>query len=590
LNTVRKAAASLRAKHPGDEITLKSLYRRWDRTARIDVIRVDSSIPALQGRIGDPLEILFMVQDSSAGSILLGVGADPSRGRQLFEDTLYGAGYVARPVADVLIIGLGGGPDVQTALYHGAQAIVGVDINASILDMVGSRFADFVGNPYARPQVRTHHMDGRTYLRSTDETFDLIQLSGVDTKALLPSGSLSVNENYIYTREAMTELLRRLKPEGILSIIRFGEDVHRVASIAIVGLRDRGTREPERHIVALAQGLWRCVLVKREPFTAAELDRIHGWVEGRAGTAPHIVIPAYDWIGVGLSHPLKMLYSPPPRAVTATDFFEALAADRYDAFVATADRDLSAPDDNRPYFFLSERPAEALRSPPWYLTTLYWNILQLGVVAAIFIFTPLIVMRRRGLGASGSSRALVHFLCLGAAFMFVEIGLIQRFVLLLGHQSYAVTVVLFGLLLGASLGSVVSGWMSLGSRRPLTLALSGLVLAVLFCALGLGPLLEAAAGLHFGPRLALALAILVILGVPMGMPFPLALAALRASNAPLVAWGIGVNGFASVIASTTAVPMALLAGLRALIVAGAILYALALLTSPVGRDGAPTSA
>jgi len=111
------------------------------------------------------------------------------------------------------------------------------------------------------------------------------------------------------------------------------------------------------------------------------------------------------------------------------------------------------------------------------------------------------------------------------------------------------------------------------------------VAGVLAYALVLGPLLDRIATASFGVRLALGLTLLVALGMPMGMPFPLALRALRASSDALVPWAIGVNGFASVVASAIAVPIALLGGLRVLIALGAVAYLGALVTRPVPRSG-----
>jgi len=211
----------------------------------------------------------------------------------------------------------------------------------------------------------------------------------------------------------------------------------------------------------------------------------------------------------------------------------------------------------------------------------------LAVVSAGITLVPLVVLRWRGLQAGGAGRSLVYFSCLGAGFMLAEIGLIQRFVLLLGHQTYAVTVVLFGLLAGAGLGSLASGRLPLSSPRPLRLALLGLILVIGGYAFGLSGVFEAAAPLSFALRLTIALLLLVVLGFLLGMPFPTALRALSARHAPLIAWGIGVNGFASVLAGTLAVPLAMVVGFRAVLMLGALAYGVAALSAPVGvRDAA----
>ena len=593
LRAVLRKVEELQAERGSERVRATQLFRRWDRTARIDVYRLETTIPELKGR---PVESYFLAQDSSAGSILLGVGEDLGAARPFLEHTIYGAGYArSKKPEQVLIIGLGGGPDVLTALYHGAKRIVGVEINETTIDVVRNEFAEFLGRPYEQPGVDIHRVDGRTFVRSSADLFDLIQMSGVDTKSVLAAGSLSVNENYLYTREAMVEILQRLRDDGVLVLNRFGDvDVHRLATVAVEGLRDLGAAEPERHLVAIKQGWWRGLLVRRTPFPARELEHLEDWVERAGRQPPDIVIPPYDWIGVTLRHPMTLMYSPPPQPVATTPYFEALLAGRVDAFVEGEPvLDLRAPVDDRPFFFFRTRPADALRASfsidearGWSryggesLAKLQAVIGQITVISALFILAPLAARRWRGLGAPGARGGLTYFACLGGGFMLIEIGLIQHFVLLLGHQSYAVTVVIFGLLLGASVGSLLSMRIDLTTRKPLRTLLTGVIALVVVYAVSLGPVFELVAPAGFGMRLALALVLLVLLGALLGVPFPSGMRALRSSSIPFVAWGIGVNGFASVVASVVAVEIAMLAGLRLLLLLAALLYGVALLVAP----------
>ncbi|MGH7893713.1 MAG: SAM-dependent methyltransferase, partial [Candidatus Binatia bacterium] len=88
----------------------------------------------------------------------------------------------------------------------------------------------------------------------------------------------------------------------------------------------------------------------------------------------------------------------------------------------------------------------------------------------------------------------------------------------------------------------------------------------------------------FASRLAFSLALLIALGFLLGLPFPTALASLGAGSQALVAWAIGVNGFASVIAGTLAVPAAMIGGFRALGFLAAFLYAVAAVVAPLESD------
>src|SRR5205807_234416 len=74
-----------------------------------------------------------------------------------------------------------------------------------------------------------------------------------------------------------------------------------------------------------------------------------------------------------------------------------------------------------------------------------------AALVALFVIGPLLLAR--GARARGWLAWLVYFGSLGAGFMLIEVSLLQRFVLLLGHPVYSLTVTLFSLLLGTGIGA-----------------------------------------------------------------------------------------------------------------------------------------
>ncbi len=601
LAVIQRRVEKLREENPGAEIEIHHDYGpKWDRTARVDVYRLETSIPELQSNVGGPVETRFFVQDSSAGSFLLGVGDDLARGREFYEGTVYGAGFQFGSREKVLVIGLGGAGDVLTALHFGATQVDGVDINGSTIDIIeGEPYRDFLGDPYGKPGVKVHQLDGRTFLRKSEEKYDLIQMSGVDTKSILASGSLSVNENYIYTREAMSEMLARIEDDGVICFLRFTDaDAHILSSLAIAGLKDNGIEDAARHLFVLRQGVMRSVMIKRTPFTDAEVERLHAWLDERGGTAPQVTIPTYDWIEFGFGFPLEVMYSPEPRLVADSPYFEALVAGRLDDYLELHERDLSAPTDDRPFFFFRDKLWQVIPEPhrAWIVLnrpSLIFKLLlkmvrNLALISAVLILVPLVILRGRGLRTQRAGRSIVYFTCLGMGFMLFEIGLMHRFVLLLGHQSYAITVVLLGLLVGASLGSAVSSRMPVDSPGPVKAALLVLAAVIVVAAFALGDVFAAAATTSFTARLGLALAILIGMGFLLGIPFPVALRSLERVSPRVVPWGIGINGFASVVGSTLAVPTAMVTGLSSLLFFAAGMYLLAMVTVPVGGGEPPS--
>jgi hypothetical protein len=172
--------------------------------------------------------------------------------------------------------------------------------------------------------------------------------------------------------------------------------------------------------------------------------------------------------------------------------------------------------------------------------------------------------------------------------MLVEISLMQRFILFLGHPTYSLSVVLAGMLAFSGLGALASARLGLPTRRQLyRLAAAAAALVLLDAAL-LPPLLDAAIGLGLGGRVVLALALLAPTAFVLGFPFPLGVRLLERDAPVLIPWGWAVNGMLSVAASLLAVALAMAAGFSAVLLAAAAVYALGLPLAPgAARAAAP---
>jgi hypothetical protein len=183
------------------------------------------------------------------------------------------------------------------------------------------------------------------------------------------------------------------------------------------------------------------------------------------------------------------------------------------------------------------------------------------VLSAAAFALPLALVRREGRPTSG---ALAYFAAIGLGFLVLEVVLIQRFVLFLGFPTYALSVVLFALLVFTGLGSLLSVRAAqAGPRRALVTALSAGAVMIALVAFGLQPLLRALIDLPFGVRIALTVAMLAPLGIVLGVAMPLGLRRLQALHPTGVAWAWGINGIASVLASVLAVTVAIMFGFTA---------------------------
>ena len=215
----------------------------------------------------------------------------------------------------------------------------------------------------------------------------------------------------------------------------------------------------------------------------------------------------------------------------------------------------------------------------------------LGISTALvvlFVVGPLALAGRGQARPRGWLAWLVYFGALGAGFMLIEVSLLQRFVLLLGHPVYSLTVTLFSLLLGTGLGAAWSRRppgvdastqrRDCGVRRRRRRACRARGVAA--------PLVDWAIPFARPARMAVAAAMLVPIGIALGIPMPTGHAAAEPRAPPqMIAWAWGMNGALSVLGATLAIFIAMNWGFRVTLLTASATYlfgalALVLATQP----------
>lgn len=207
------------------------------------------------------------------------------------------------------------------------------------------------------------------------------------------------------------------------------------------------------------------------------------------------------------------------------------------------------------------------------------------MLVVLFIIGPLVLVRGRALATGLRTKLsyLLYFACLGAGFIIVEVAMIQKFILFLGHPVYSLAVVLFSVLAFSALGSYLSG--RIGEER-LTAALMKLLMVVVALVfiyiVALPPIFYGLVHLAREFRIVIAVVLMAPLALVMGMPMPIGIRIL-ARNAPeIIPWAWGVNGATSVMGSVAALVIAILSGFNQALMIGAGLYLVAmfLITRP----------
>jgi spermidine synthase len=585
--------------YPGSRIA----HQKWNAFSRVDVIQSEGirSAPGLSMSYpGGPAPQVGLTVDGQNLSPITTVSPSEADFADYLPPALV---YQLRPEADVLVVEPGGGLAVLTALRSGARSVTAVHSNPAAAAAV----EDWGEELYNGPRVSVVLDDPRSYLRREDQArFDVIVSPLTDSFRPVTAGAYTLGEDYRNTVEAFVELYDHLAPDGLLVAERWLQlpptESLRLWGIAVEALRRSGVADPGAHLIALRSFQTSLVIASRGPFTAGELSQIRGLAAGRG----------YDLVWVpglreGLSQEdLEALgvnrYNVVSDAPYYRSFAGVLGATDPRAFYADYPYAVAPPTDNHPFFFHFFKWAQtpeiiAALGKTWqpfggsgYLVLLLLLILVLAL-SAILIIVPLAarqisntkyqipnqqISKSADLDARRSRdtiRYLLYFLLLGVGFLFVEIPLLQRFIVYLGQPAYAFATVVGALLVASGLGSRFLSdriWPPLG-----LLALAALALAY---PLLIPPLFGATFGLPLVGRIVVTALALAPLGALMGTPFPQGLAVAHRRAPGLLPWIWAVNGCASVVSAVLAPMVAISLGFQAVMLIGAGAYLGALLS------------
>jgi hypothetical protein len=579
------------AKHDQSEV----IWEKWNSLARVTVSPRGPGLRA--GETTRPVweagwgmsdafkgfvpESLWIELDSDAGTqIIHQGGAGPAERTEFLKWDVTASAYWLRAgrLGSVFVIGGGGGRDALTAVRFGAEHVDVVEINPAVIEASRDVFGDYSGGIYSLPQVNLAEGNARSLLSQRNARYDVIQMSMIDTWAATMAGQLVLTENTLYTEEAYGLFLAHLKDDGILSVSRwynhadYGE-VARILALMGATLERSGAADPGDHVALLyatgylGQAVASC-LMKRSPFSSEEIGALAD-VCRRMGFT--LLWPAVD-------------------GVTRREAIDVMRTLERDPFLMeNGPFDLVPPSDERPFFFNTKKSLHS-----WVMAIKKGDIREVsassGILAGALIVLLLFGFRlliRPLLGYRGLSlRQLVlstyraptaYFTGIGVGFMLIELALIQRYTVFLGHPTYGLSVVLFSLLLFSGIGSSLSGRMHGSLAKQVRWPLLGIVAGVLANAYLVPPLLLHLQGWSLQARWLLAGALIAPLATCMGMIFPTGVRILTAIELEeLVPWMWGANGLAAVVASVIGMMVAMAHGFTAVLLLAVLAYGLTL--------------
>ena len=527
-------------------------YTRWTPLTRLAVH---------EGERGP----IMLLDNSSASEIII------TKKRRDEKSKAAARAFVHRlhePGARIAILAASAGPEVAVAQFHGHHHIDAVDIAAEIGDVVLQRWPDSPVNPYVINDTNRIWSDGRAAILHAEQPYDIIQMVHANLHSAAGLLANAWSPNLLETTEAFHTYFDNLDDEGTLSFAAHTSTRY-FARSAWVALQERGVERPGDHFVYVG-GNQIFMLVKKRPWTVEERDNIRRMLKD------------YN------------------NAYIESDPIDADMDVRTKLFMTG-----SVMTDNRPYFEsprqfqralgrvvenFTGRSGDEARPIDIVYKTLVLQALFVGFAGSLLVIVPLIRRGPSGLtDVKGVGMGLVYVSGLGYGYLAVETVLIHELVLFVGHPTYAVTAVIFTMLLFSGIGSVIVGRLSGDLTRKLMIVLGCVIVLGAIQAWIIPAILYAyALGLPVAMRIFLTCLALAPLGLVMGMPFPLALRILRPEAAGMVPWAWAFNGWMSVVASLATVFVSRLYGYDQAFGIALLAYAAALVLTPtlqkIGAD------
>ncbi len=543
-------------------------FSAWNAISRVDLFNKGKS--------------KYILIDSDAFTEVVKIDKTIKEKKQLTND-LGALAYYINPNAKVLIIGAGGGVDVLRALLFNST-VTGVEINEIIVDdLMKGKLKNFSGSLYFRDDVNVIIDEGRSFIRRSNEKYDVIQMSLVDTWAATAAGAFTLTENNLYTVEAFVDYLNSLTDNGIFSNTRWEfakpQETIRLTAIALEALEKIGIKNPEKNIIIIKQNIQPLkdqrtpfigvanFMIKKSAFTKDEIDILEKKAE---------------------EYGFEVLYGPDNSKNNI--YNELIRSENKKTFYETYQLDITPTYDDRPFFFYTLKLKDALNFFKLFsgeyekevhlktnlgLFLLLITFIITFALASLFILVPLILKRFSDLRTNKLNKfmILLYFIGLGVGFILIEIILMQKFILFLGHPIYSLSVTLFSLLVFSGIGSLTTKFTTEEKiKKHISINLILLLIVIILYLFLLPIIFNSFIVQKLGWRIIIAIILLLPVGLILGRFFPLGIKLIDKVYHNMIPWAWGLNGTTSVVGSVVALILAINFGFNLTLLIGTSFY------------------
>ncbi len=546
--------------------------------------------------------------------------------------------YVVKKNPETFVVQFGGGLSTSLALRAGSSSVTVAEGNPMVLNafLTDPELKKFTGDILGDKRVEVVDYDGRLYAARTKRKFDVIDLALADSAGLSQPGGFAIVEKFSYTREAMRNYMRALKPGGVLAVTLWNKEeppksVLKLYSTMAAAARDvEGKDIANRFFVASSYLSTATVLFKKDGFTPDEIETLRKHTARMSfdeiyspGFKADLSLldatlqgyrdqffyegPPPDPTGPGAEE--KEANDPPPPGAPVDDKKEGTSDDAPSRpkvpavdigrlwwhFLVNGDAqqiadryvfDTKILTNHQPYFAAYIKVKDLLRftdrlelvQDEWGFLLIWATLAIAGIAALLLVLFPVVFGWRTIFSRyPGKFGAMVYFLCLGLGYIVTEVGLISHFMLALSNATVSASVLITGMLVFSGLGSFVSERFLDRTRSfmpKIFVAIGAMLIAYGFL---LDPVLDAIGTLPYLVRIVACLAIIFPPAFLMGFPMPTGMTMLgRLGKDHMFLWAWGINGSFSVLGAALVPVVATSFGLPAVLMVGGIAYLVAL--------------
>jgi hypothetical protein len=550
-----------------------NMYSGWNTISKIDVMKEEEASP-------DGYNVMLaIIDEGNATTNIPNVRKMPPLTKPYDASNL---AFVGKDSADkVFIVGSGGGGEILVSMFHAAKKVTGVEINGLLNKIITDILAGWTGQLINNnPKVEIITDDARSVLKRSKDIYDVIISAHTISASAVSSGSMSMVENFIMTKEAVKDYLKHLDGSGTLYISRPESQLPKLITTLKEAGKELGIKNDEFNFV-----------VFRRPATEYEVTNSYlaGVIYKKNGyDLLDMMSMRNEASALGLDiefDPLTQQENIYSRLINSKNIELEIAKDPSVLTPATDDKPFF--DDNYKFsdvtwstikevFSQDDKAILALKSKPVAQITLLTMLGQVLFVSILLLIVPAIFIKGER-KFKVDKKFLMFFAFIGIGYISIQIALIQKFTLFLGQPVYTMLTVISSMLIFSGIGAKYSEKFINGSKSKLYSVFLIIAIYTMFIGLVSPLMFEAFVSLSLILRITITIIMLAPLAFFMGMPFPTGISMLKNDDSRMVGISWAVNGFFSVIGTVITMILAMMFGFKIIFFIAGVFYLFALL-------------